>query len=476
MKRIGVFSQLVPPKPHWTAENVPDQTRKIALITGGDSGIGKETARVLLLKGAIVYITSKSGASARSTIDELKRETQRDTVFFLRLDLTDLDSVKSAADEFMGKEQELHTLYNNDGVSSTSTPMTAQGHEILFGTNVLAHFYLTKLLLPLLTATAKKSSPGTVRVINVSSISHYMAAAEGIRWSTLGSGEEARVARSKLGSTRLNGQSKLGTILFSNQLAEKCKSDGIVSISLFPGALNADIGGHAGVFLHRVKQLIVAAICLAISGGNFASLTGDLTADRIRTNVVGTVNSRVQASVAQASPTLPPTPAPAAAPVVAAAAAAAASDPLSSAQQQLSAAQDHLTDFSNASLRALTSLYAGTSVEAGGYSGMYLTAWARVSLPHRKALLNNEIGVKLWKWCEDRIAEHEKSTANQVTRQATDPVSAPAESQAPKGAAECVDTKGTKEIEEVKETKEAEIKEVKDVKDTKEAEEIKEKS
>ncbi|KAI0290996.1 hypothetical protein BC826DRAFT_1024237 [Russula brevipes] len=477
MKRIGIFSQLVPPKPHWTGDNIPDQTGKTALITGGDSGIGKETARVLLLKGANVYITSKSGASARTTIDELKREAQRDTIFFLRLDLTDLDSVKSAADEFIGKEQVLHTLYNND-----------QGHEILFGTNVLAHFYLTKLLLPVLKATAEKSPPGTVRVINVSSISHYMAAAEGIRWSTLGSGEEARVARSKLGSTRLNGQSKLGTILFSNQLAEKCRSDGIVSISLFPGALNADIGGHAGVFLHRVKQLIVAAICLAISGGNFASLTGDLTADRIRTNVVGTVNSRIQAGVAQASPTLPPTPAPAAAP--AAAAAAAVSDPLSSAQQQLSAAQDHLTDFSNASLRALTSLFAGTSVEAGSLSGKYLTAWARVTLPHRKALLNNEIGVKLWEWCEARIKEHEKSMANQVTRQATNPGSAPAESQAPKGAAECsdpkgtaeaecADTKGTKEIEEVKEvkgTKEAEIKEVKDAKDTKEAEEIKEKS
>jgi NAD(P)-dependent dehydrogenase (short-subunit alcohol dehydrogenase family) len=69
---------------------------------------------VLLSKGAIVYITGKSAATARSAIDDLKRETQRDTIFFLRLDLTDLDSVKTAADEFMGKEKELHTLYNNE--------------------------------------------------------------------------------------------------------------------------------------------------------------------------------------------------------------------------------------------------------------------------------------------------------------------------------------------------------------------------
>jgi len=126
MKRIGLFSQLVPPKPHWNAGDVPDQAGRTALITGGDSGIGKETARVLLERGANVYITSKSAARARTTIEDLKRETQKNTIFFLRLDLTDLDSVKTAADEFLGKEQELHTLYNNDGISSSSHPETGE--------------------------------------------------------------------------------------------------------------------------------------------------------------------------------------------------------------------------------------------------------------------------------------------------------------------------------------------------------------
>jgi NAD(P)-dependent dehydrogenase (short-subunit alcohol dehydrogenase family) len=71
------------------------------------------------------------------------------------------------------------------------------------------HFYLTKLLLPVLTATAKKSPPGIVRVINVSSIAHYMVAREGIRWSTLGPDDDAPVARRKLGMARVYGQSKL---------------------------------------------------------------------------------------------------------------------------------------------------------------------------------------------------------------------------------------------------------------------------
>lgn len=71
------------------------------------------------------------------------------------------------------------------------------------------HFYLTKLLLPVLKAAAKSSPAGTVRVVNMSSIGHYMSAPEGIQWSTLGPGADAPVARKKLGLTRLSAQSKL---------------------------------------------------------------------------------------------------------------------------------------------------------------------------------------------------------------------------------------------------------------------------
>lgn len=188
-----------------------------------------------------------------------------------------------------------------------------------------------------------------------------------------------------------------GTILFSNKLAEVCKSDGIVSISLFPGAPNADIWGHAGSVLRRAKQLLVAATCLAISGGNVTSLADEISPYRIRTNVVGTVSPHIRAGVAQASPQQSPP--------VENSAPAAASDPLSSAQQQLSAAQDRLTEFSNASLRASTSLYAGTSPEAGQLSGKYLTAWARVTPPHRKALLP-ALRESVWTWCETRIEDY----------------------------------------------------------------------
>jgi retinol dehydrogenase 12 len=130
--RIGFFSQLVPPAPRWTVGGVPDQTGKVVIVTGGNRGIGKEMARVailssipsraltdcghsqvLLSRGAKVYIATRSEERAQSSIDELKQATRQDSIFILKLDLADLPSVKAAAEEFVSKESELHTLYNN---------------------------------------------------------------------------------------------------------------------------------------------------------------------------------------------------------------------------------------------------------------------------------------------------------------------------------------------------------------------------
>jgi retinol dehydrogenase 12 len=131
-KRIGIFSQLFPPKPTWNTVDVPDQAGKVVIITGGSGGIGQETARVsapflvafvywlrsdhlkvLLSKGARVYIAARSEEKSQKAIDELKKETGKESVFFLKLDLTDLVAVKAAAEEFRGRESELHGLYNN---------------------------------------------------------------------------------------------------------------------------------------------------------------------------------------------------------------------------------------------------------------------------------------------------------------------------------------------------------------------------
>jgi len=289
-KRIGTFSQLFPPKPTWTAADVPDQAGKTVIITGGSGGIGKETARVLLSKGAKVYIAARSEERSQSAIEELKQETGKDSVFFLKLDLSDLASIKATAEEFVGKESELHALYNNAGVMYPPIDkVTGQGFDMQFGTNVLGHFYLTKLLLPLLTATAKKSPAGTVRVVNVSSIAHVMGASEGIRWSTLSPGNDSLAARKKLGTARLYGQSKLGNILYSNELARRYGGEGIVSISLHPGAIKTDLARYSASLAQRIGRLITYSVTYGAISPLYAGTAPD----------AGELNGKVSISVSR---------------------------------------------------------------------------------------------------------------------------------------------------------------------------------
>lgn len=365
-RRISIFRQLFPPEPRWSVDSLPDQTGKVVIITGGIRGVGKETARVLLTKGAKVYITSYSPEDGQRVVEELKQATGKESVFFIRLNLADLLSVKAAAEEFIGKEQELHTLYNNGGVMYAPVDkVTSQGYDLQFGTNVLGHFYLTKLLLPLLTATAKKAPAKTVRVVNVSSLGHYLGAPEGIRWTTIVPGTESHEARKKFGSTRLYGQSKTGNILFSNELARRYGSEGIVSISLNPGT---SFARQAGSFLHRIGRLFKSAGYYVISCGEHSSFAreGEALADI-------TTHARDRAE-----------------------------DAITSLET------GELPDMNGIDIAgshgAITSLYAGAAPGAGDLNGGYLTAWARPTLPHPKAL-NVDTQKKLWDWCEDQVKD-----------------------------------------------------------------------
>jgi len=240
--------------------------------------------------------------------------------------------------------------------------VTAQGYDMQFGTNVLGHFYLTKLLLPVLTDTAKKAPAKTVRIVNVSSIGHYLGAAEGIRWSTLVPGDGSLKTRKKLGPVRLFGQSKLGNILFSNELARRYGGEGIVSISLNPGM---NLSRHAGSFVHQIGQLVKYAFYYVISCGDLSFLSEE---------------SRSMHHHTGDGPAL-------------------------------AEAEEAITSFVNTSSSngAITSLYAGTTPQAGELNGKYLTAWARITLPSKKAI-NKELEKRLWDWCEEQVKDMDMDT------------------------------------------------------------------
>ncbi|EJU00112.1 NADP-binding protein [Dacryopinax primogenitus] len=229
------ISEIFPPKPRWLPENMPDMTGKVAVVTGGNTGIGKVTCKYLLLKNAKVYLFCRSESKALAAIADLKQQTGKEALF-VSCDLSDLSAIKACAEEFLAKEQRLDVLFCNAGVMMCPMDMlTKQGYDMQFGTNVLGHAYLTLRLLPLLQTTAK--SFGQARIVTTSSNGHLGAPSGGFSYATLRDGP----ARKKLSTTSAYFQSKWGDVVWCKELARRYGKDGIVSTSLNPGAIKSEL-------------------------------------------------------------------------------------------------------------------------------------------------------------------------------------------------------------------------------------------
>ncbi|KIO29245.1 hypothetical protein M407DRAFT_70708 [Tulasnella calospora MUT 4182] len=244
---MAIISEVFPPKPKFKPESdIPDLSGKVVIVTGGNTGIGKQTIQVLLSKNAKVYMAARSKAKAEAAIAELKTATGKDALF-LQLDLADLDSITKSANEFMSKEPALHILFNNGGVMIPPLEqLTADGYDLQFGTNVLGHAHFTLCLLPALRQGVKSSSDGKARVVNTSSNGADLV--NKIEFDALRDGAK----RQKVGRVDLYNQSKLGNVVFSNELAKRYASEGIISHSLNPGAIKTDLQRHAPSLLVRI--------------------------------------------------------------------------------------------------------------------------------------------------------------------------------------------------------------------------------
>ncbi|KAG8901966.1 hypothetical protein FRB99_004984 [Tulasnella sp. 403] len=229
-KMMSLLAESFPPKPTFMPErDIPDLSGKVIIVTGGNTGIGKETIKQLLLKNAKVYMASRTKSRAEAAIAELQEKTGR-TALFLELDLGDLDAIRRAAEEFKSKEKALHILFNSAGVMTPPIDqLTNDGYDLQFGTNVLGHAHFTLLLIPELLAGAKSSADGKARVVNTSSNGAYLHPK--ILWDTLTDTTE----RKNLGSRYLYFQSKFGNAVFSNELARRYGKQGIISNALNPG-------------------------------------------------------------------------------------------------------------------------------------------------------------------------------------------------------------------------------------------------
>eukprot|EP01113_Clastostelium_recurvatum_P046950 TRINITY_DN8300_c0_g1_i3.p1 TRINITY_DN8300_c0_g1~~TRINITY_DN8300_c0_g1_i3.p1 ORF type:complete len:319 (+),score=70.57 TRINITY_DN8300_c0_g1_i3:32-958(+) len=219
----------------FSVDEIPDHTGKVVLVTGGNSGIGKETCKQLLLKGARVYMGARSKVRADEALADIKRETGKEDIHWLEMDLADLTSVSNAAKTFLAQEKELHTLYNNAGIMATTFARSKDGIEEQFATNVVGHFALTKLLLPTLLKTAKNTPPGTVRVINVSSMGHQFAPRGGIHF------EDTALEGYWFAEWQRYGQTKLGNILMTKEIARLYADQGIYSLAMHPGNIATNL-------------------------------------------------------------------------------------------------------------------------------------------------------------------------------------------------------------------------------------------
>jgi NAD(P)-dependent dehydrogenase (short-subunit alcohol dehydrogenase family) len=196
------------------------------LVTGANTGIGRATAAALARQGGHVYVASRSREKGEEAVAGIKASTGNEAVWYLPLDLADLDSVRACASAFLATGEPLHVLVNNAGVVR-SRGLTRQGFELMFGVNHLGHFALTQLLLGRLTASAP------ARVVTVSSDSHYSA--RGIDFEAL--------RRPERGVTGMHGYavSKLCNVLFSQELARRTADTGVTTYALHPGVVASDI-------------------------------------------------------------------------------------------------------------------------------------------------------------------------------------------------------------------------------------------
>jgi NAD(P)-dependent dehydrogenase (short-subunit alcohol dehydrogenase family) len=210
----------------WTTANIPDQTGRTAVITGANTGLGYETAGALAAKGAHVVLAVRNLEKGKAAADLIARATPGASVAIQELDLTSLDSIRSAADQLRADHDSIDLLINNAGVMMTPKSTTKDGFELQFGTNHLGHFALTNLLLDRVLA-----APGS-RIMTVSSQGHRFV--RGIRFDDLQWERD-------YGRVRAYGQSKLANLMFTYELQRRLQGTNTIAVAAHPGGSNTEL-------------------------------------------------------------------------------------------------------------------------------------------------------------------------------------------------------------------------------------------
>lgn len=214
----------------WTFHDIPDLTGRVAIVTGANSGVGYVAARELAGHGARVIAAGRSAERGRAAVEEIRAERPGADIRWARLDLADLSSVRTFADNVLAGEDVPDLLINNAGIGWFPRQETADGFEQTFGTNHLGPFVLTATLLPVIAARPD------ARIITVASDVHEW------RQSRL----DIADLQSARGGSRMAryARSKLANVLFAFELHRRVAAAGLDlrSVAVNPGATVSQLG------------------------------------------------------------------------------------------------------------------------------------------------------------------------------------------------------------------------------------------
>jgi NAD(P)-dependent dehydrogenase (short-subunit alcohol dehydrogenase family) len=234
----------------WTTADIPDQTGRVAVITGANTGLGYETALALAEHGAHVVLAVRNLDKGKDAAARIAAKTPHAEVALQELDLTSLESVRAAADQLRSDHDRIDLLINNAGVMMTPKSTTKDGFELQFGTNHLGHFAFTGLLLDRLLPV-----PGS-RVVTVSSIGHRVGR---IRFDDLQS-------ERSYGRMRAYGRSKLANLLFTYELERRLVGLNTIAVAAHPGSSSSELS-------RNVPRLVQALFTpLELQGADMGAL------------------------------------------------------------------------------------------------------------------------------------------------------------------------------------------------------------
>ncbi|XP_069007657.1 retinol dehydrogenase 12 [Embiotoca jacksoni] len=220
------------------------------LITGANSGIGKEAARDLARRGARIIMACRDMERAEESRTEILEETGNENLVIKKLDLSDTKSIKAFAEVINKEEKQVNILINNAGIMMCPYSKTVDGFEMQLGVNHLGHFLLTYLLIDLI----KRSAPA--RIIAVSSVAHT--------WATIQL-DDINSDRT-YDDMKAYGQSKLANVLFVHLLAKRLKGTGVSVFSLHPGVVRSDLFRYQNPWFHNGLKIVWMFTKTAVEG------------------------------------------------------------------------------------------------------------------------------------------------------------------------------------------------------------------